>query len=171
MKTFTSWARGALAVLVAASAATGLSAQTTTNEIDTDQAVRLESKAHGYLATLGGWDRAASLLRRAAEFRSPADPAAVEDLLLSARLSFYEGDERRAVRDFESAGKLALDRGDVIVAANAFTDAAWVAGNQGRGNQAQKLLSKAQLLATSPLIQEDERNHLRTRWGGVAGIQ
>lgn len=170
MKTFTSWARGVLAVLVAVSVATGISAQTPT-EIDTDEAVRLETKAHGYLATPDHWDRAANLLRRAAEFRSPADGAAVDDLLLAARLSFYEGDERRAVRDFESAGQLALARGDVIVAANAFTDAAWVAGNQGRGDRAQGLLTRAQLLATSPLIEEDERNHLRTRWGGVAGIQ
>lgn len=170
MKTFTSWARGALAVLVAASAATGISAQTTT-EIDTDEAVRLETKAHDYLATPSDWDRAANLLRRAAEFRSPADAAAVDDLLLAARLSFYEGNEQRAVRDFESAGQLALARGDVIVAANAFTDAAWVAGSQGRGDRAQGLLTRAQLLATSPLIREDQRSHLRTRWGGVAGIQ
>lgn len=171
MKTFTNGARVALATLVlAAAAATGLSAQTEANEIDTDEAVRLETKAHSYLAEPTNWDRAASLLRRAAEFRSPADAGAVENLLLAARLSFYEGDEQRAVRDFESAGQLALARGDVIVAANAFTDAAWVAGSQGRGDRAHGLLNRAQLLANSPLIEEEERTHLRTRWG-VAGIQ
>lgn len=169
MSKTTRWTRLVLAAFVAAASATGLSAQTA-DEVPVQQIEQLEAEAEGYLEQVGKWDRAASLFRRAAELRSPADPAAVEDLLRAARLSFYDGRALQSVRDFETAGQRALDRGDVLVAANAFADAAWVAGNEGRGQRAHGLLARAQLLSNSPLIREDDRSQLRTRWG-VAGIQ
>jgi len=169
MKTFTGWARFAVAVLMIAGSGSSLSAQEP-NEVDTDEAVRLETKARDLLAETNKWDRAASLFRRAAEYREAGDPEAVRDLLQAARLSYYDGDRRPAVRDLENAGEPALNRGDVIVAANAFADAAWVAGNYGQGDRATALLNRARLLSNSPLIEDADRSHLQTRWG-VAGSQ
>lgn len=156
----------ALAIALGASSA---GAQTTAEVSVTDVEV-LEADAHAYLDDLSAWERAARLFRRAANLRSEGDPAATENLIYAARLSYYEGNERQAVRDFEAAGQRALEMGDVIVAANAFTDAAWVAQHRGYDERALALLSRAQLLSRSPLIPEDERTYLRGRWG-AAGPQ
>ncbi len=131
---------------------------------------KIEATAAKHLTDGGNWHRAASLFRRAAELRPAGDETAVEDLLRAGRLSFYQGHERQAVRDFESAGVRALDRGDVIVAANAFADAAWVAESNGQPAEANELLRRAQMLANSPLLGDHARDMLKTRWE-VTGIQ
>ena len=161
--------RVAAAALLIAASATGATAQITT-EASTDEIATLETDARGYLNDPTAWDRAAGLFRRAAELRPEGDPAATQDLMYAARLSFYEGNERQAIRDFESAGQRALAMGDVLVAANAFADAAWIAQHRGYGERAHALLGRAQLLSNSPLIPEDARVHLRARWD-VTGPQ
>lgn len=143
----------------------------TTAEVKVSEVEALEADAHAYLGDLEAWDRAARLFRRAADLRPEGDPAATEDLMYAARLSYYEGHERQAVRDFEAAGRRALAMGDVIVAANAFTDAAWIAKHRGYDERALALLSRAQLLSRSPLIPEDERTHLQARWGATGPQQ
>ncbi len=163
------WSRAAMAALLVAASATTLSAQTTA-QVPADEIDAIEARAMDNLKDLGQWDRAASLFRRAADLRPAGDPVAVHNLIQAARLSFYEGDEAQAVRDFEAAGQRAIAIGDVIVAANAFADAAWVANTRGFGARAHELLSRAQLLANSPLIPEDARDHLKTRWT-VTGLQ
>jgi len=161
--------RVALAALLIAAGATGATAQTAARAV-TDEAATLETDARDYLNDLTKWDRAATLFRRAAELRPQGDPAATEDLMYAARLSFYEGNERQAIRDFEAAGQRALAMGDVMLAANAFADAAWIAQHRGYGERAHALLGRAQLLSHSPLIPEDAREHLRARWE-VTGAQ
>ena len=171
MQKNTGWTRMAMAALLVAASTTTLSAQTSAQVPNNDEIEALEAKAHAHMRALGEWNRAASLFRRAADLRSPGDPAAVKDLIRAAQLSFYRGDERRAMRDFEAAGQRALAIGDVLVAANAFADAAWVADRRGFGARAHDLLNRAQLLSNSPLIPEDERDHLRTRWEVTGGLQ
>lgn len=161
--------RVAAAALLMAAGATGATAQTATRAT-TDEIATLEMDARDYLSDLSKWDRAATLFRRAAELRPEGDPTATEDLMYAARLSFYEGNERQAIRDFEAAGQRALVMGDVLVAANAFADAAWIAQHRGYGARAHALLGRAQLLSNSPLIPEDAREHLRARWE-VTGAQ
>lgn len=161
--------RVALAALLIAAGATGVSAQTAARAA-TEEITTLETDARDYLNDLSKWDRAATLFRRAAELRPEGDPTATEDLIYAARLSFYEGNERQAIRDFEAAGQRALAMGDVLVAANAFTDAAWIAQNRGYGERAYSLLGRARLLSNSPLITEDAREHLKARWE-VTGAQ
>ncbi len=159
----------AAAALLIAVGATGATAQITT-EAAIDEIAALETDARDYLSDVTSWDRAAALFRRAAELRPEGDPAATEDLMYAARLSFYEGKERQAIRDFEAAGQRALAMGDVLVAANAFADGAWIAQHRGYGERAHTLLGKAQLLSNSPLIPEDAKVHLRARWD-VTGPQ
>ncbi len=129
---------------------------------------KIEAAAAKQLASDGDWSRAAALFREAAGLRPAGDATAVADLLRAGRIAFYEGRERQAVRDFEAAGERALERGDVIGAADAFTDAAWVARADGRRAEANALLARAQLLANSPLLERGARDRLRARWG-VAG--
>lgn len=163
MQINTGWTRAAMAAtLLAASAATA-SAQTTAN-VQLGEIEALEMKAHEHLQEVGDWGRAASLFRRAAELRPSSDPVAVQDLIQAARLSYYHGDKGDAVRDFEAAGQRALALGDVIVAANAFVDAAWVADANGRSERALNLVGRARLLANSPLLPDEIRDDLQNRW-------
>lgn len=158
----------ALALAIALGA--GSARAQTTAEVTVPEVEAIEADAHASLDDLSAWKRAARLFRRAADLRPEGDPGATENLIYAARLSYYEGNERQAVRDFEAAGRRALAIGDVVVAANAFTDAAWIAQQRGSGERALALLSRAELLSRSPLIPEDERTHLRARWG-AAGPQ
>ena len=157
----------AAAALLVATSATGLSAQVTADATAVEiEAIEMDAMAR--LANLREWDRAAALFRRAAELRPAGDPTAAEDLIYAARLSFYEGNERQSVRDFESAGNRALAMGDLVVAANAFADAAWVAHNRGYNEWALTLINRARLLSNSPLLPDDERMHLRSRWSAAS---
>ena len=164
------WSRPAMAALLVAASATTLSAQSTA-QVPADEINAIEMRATDNLKDPGRWDRAASLLRRAADLRPAGDPQAVRNLIKAARISFYDGDETQALRDFEAAGQRAMAMGDVIVAANAFTDAAWVANGRGLGARAHDLLNRAQLLATSPLIPEAARDILKTRWATTSPQQ
>lgn len=160
----------AVAALLIAASATGATAQITA-EATTDEIVSIEMDARGYLSDVTAWDRAAELFRRAAELRPEGDPAATQDLIYAARLAFYEGHQRQAIRDFEAAGQRAMAMGDVLVAANAFADGAWIAHHRGYGEWAHTLLGRAQLLANSPLIPEDAKVHLRARWDATGPQQ
>ena len=159
-------AAAAFLLTIAASSASAQNAATTVTdtEPDFDRIEALEADAETRLASPRDWDEAAGLLRRAAELRPEGDPVATDNLIRAARLSYYEGDNRRAVRDFEAAGQRALAMGDVVVAANSFADAAWVAHNHGSNEVAFGLLAKARLLSNSPLIPEGDRTHLLARW-------
>lgn len=159
--------RAGLAVLALAVAAplAAQSGDTPIGEIE-----KIEANAAKQLTDGGNWSRAASLFRRAAGLRPAGDEVAVKDLLRAGRIAFYEGNERQSMRDFEAAGERALSRGDVIVAANAFADAAWVAEVDGNPVKAKEFLARAQVLTISPLLGENARDLLRTRWG-VVGVQ
>jgi hypothetical protein len=126
----------------------------------------LEARAEAYLGDMEKWDDAAELYRRAAELRGPADLVSVANLKSAARLEFYQGSETRAQRDLEDAGEQALAMGDVVAAANAFVDAAWIAGTAGRGQEARTLAHRAQLLIHSPLITQADRSEIASRLPG-----
>ncbi len=163
MQINTGWTRAAMAAVLVAGSAAAASAQTTAN-VPVGEIETLEMKAQEHMQKLGDWGRAATLFRRAAELRPSSDPVGVDDLLQAARLAYYHGDKGDAVRDFEAAGRRALALGDVIAAANAFVDAAWVADENGRGAKALDLVDRARLLANSPLMPDEIRDNLRNRW-------
>ena len=158
-----SFLRLSAAVLTTALAATAVSAQTPVEQ----EPAALEQEARGYLDDMNRWGRAADLFRQAAHLRAASDPVAISDLKTAARLEFYHGSERQARRDLEHAGQRALAIGDVVGAANAFVDAAWVAGNDGQDNEARALIERAQLLALSPLISHEDRTDIQRRLPAV----
>ena len=163
MQINTGWTRAAMAATLVAASATAASAQTSAN-VEVGEIEALEMRAQEHLQEVGDWGRAASLFRRVAELRPSSDPAAVQDLIQAGRLSYYRGDNGDAVRDFEAAGQRALALGDVIVAANAFVDAAWIADANGRSARALDLVGRARLLANSPLLPDEIRDNLQNRW-------
>lgn len=123
----------------------------------------LEARAQALLDDMDRWDDAADLYRQAAALREPGDPVAVSNLKSAARLEFYQGSEGQAQRDLEEAAQQALAIGDVVAAANAFADAAWIAGGNGKGLQARELARRARLLTHSPLITQADRSEIQGR--------
>ncbi len=104
------------------------------------------------------------MYRAAANLREEGDPEAVEDLVYAARLSYYLRDHEAAIRDLVGAAQQALAGGDVIRAAHVYTDAAWVAGKAGKTRDQRALASRAQRLADSPLLTQDDRDDVLERF-------
>ena len=160
MKGRISWGRLVWVLLFAVASTNGLSAQSQQARNDPGA---LEEKAEAYLEDMEKWSKAADLYRQAAHLRDAADAEAVWDLKTAARLEFYQGSEQQAIRDLETAGHRAMAIGDVVAAANAFADAAWIAGTEGHGSQARELVVRAQLLTESPLIPTADKDDIRSR--------
>jgi hypothetical protein len=139
-------------------------------EIDPARAAQLEAEAEELMADQADWKKAEKLLREAAALRPAGDALAVKDLLAAAKLMYYGGRERSAMRQLEDVGQRALTEGNVLTAAHAFADAAWIAKDNGHGTKALELADRAQRLANSPLIDESERQELLERFTGAPAI-
>ena len=73
------------------------------------------------------------------------------------------------VSDLESLADRALSEGDVLTAAQALADAAWIANEEGMGGKTLTLSERARKLAMSPLISDEQREALEERFVGAAG--
>ncbi len=164
MKKHTKWGLAALAAV--AVGASGVEAQAASPIGDEAERIalaeHLESQAVEASQHVKSFKKASSLYREAAETLGD-HPDAAEHLVQAARLAYYTGDERRAIQDFRAAGEQALEWGDVMTAAQSFLDAAWVAAEEERGEEALELAHRAEKLSSSPLIQRQERASLRSR--------
>jgi hypothetical protein len=107
---------------------------------------------------------AAQLLIASARLRSPDDPAAFTSLWMAGRLYSAARDRRNAQRTLEEAARLALGNGEVVEAANAFLDAAFIAVDR-RDDGALELVVLAQRLATSSHLQNGQREAILKRIG------
>ena len=80
----------------------------------------------------------------------------------------YEtGDAAGAITALESAGSRALANGDVVEAADIFTDAAWVANKAGLRMDHRRLSSRVAQLANSSELTRAERTKILERFRGV----
>jgi hypothetical protein len=107
--------------------------------------------------------KAALLRERAAELRAVDDPIGTVSLYWAARDRYYSGQPKAARALMEAAGDRALVLGDVVNAATAYTEAAYISADIRDRKHARALASKARLLATSPMLSEAQRDQLRTR--------
>jgi hypothetical protein len=107
--------------------------------------------------------KAATLREEAAAIRAVDDPAASVSLYWAARDRYYSGNPQAARALMEQAAERALSMGDVLNAATAFTEAAYISADLKDGDRMRTLASKARLLANSPMLNEDQRYQLRTR--------
>lgn len=164
MKAKTTWGLTTLAVLLVG--ASGVEAQSASPVTDEAQKValaeRLGQEAREASRDMKSFEKASSLYREAAETLGD-HPDAAEHLVQAGRLAYYTGDESRAIQDFRAAGERALEWGDVLVAAQSFLDAAWIAAEEERGTEARELAHRAERLSSSPLIQRQERASLLSR--------
>ena len=107
--------------------------------------------------------RASRLHEQSAKLRAPDDPQLPACLREAALLRYYSGDRSGAVRLMEDAAARAADRGDVIVAAQSFSDAAVIAHELKQPARAWGLGVRADVLTSSPLLNDDQRTNLRER--------
>ena len=130
----------------------------------TQMAVELEFEASRLHAQLDRWAYAAHLYLAAVQLREDEGPQAQEDLLLAANLTYQTGNTEDAIIVLESAGSRALASGDVVRAADLFTDAAWVAKKAGLRIDQRRLSSKAARLADSSELTRAERSQILSRF-------
>jgi hypothetical protein len=99
-----------------------------------------------------------------AKFRNSNDPEAVQALMMAGNLYNYAGQPFEAKKVTEQAAKRALAMGDVVTAAQAFTNATYLAFKIGIDSEVQRLGREAILLSNSPLITEQQREGIRIRF-------
>lgn len=127
-----------------------------------DRAAALEELAREATEDLKTFPEAVKMYHEAAELRGES-PEAVQDLIQAAHLSFYLGDESAAIAGLAKAGRAARSWDDVLTAADAFLDAAWVAQDRGWARQAIRLAAEAEELSHSHLISSAHRHQILER--------
>ena len=159
--------KGAVAIVAFAGMAFGASAlqaqSGSGHEVDVAKAQRYEAAAERVGNTMEFFDEAARYWEAAASLRPEGDCQAVQDMVNASRLKFYLGNKGKAQSLLQDAGEIAIAYGDVGTAARVFLDAAWIARTRGQATVVQNLLSKAQKLAQSPLLEESQRDALLAR--------
>lgn len=148
------------AALVAA--ATPATAQTNGKASSADPDA-LVARATAWIDDAERRDDAARLLVRAAELRPASDPRVAEELTAAARLFYYAGDAARAQRTMQRAGETALANGDVVAAANALLDVAWIARERGTSMEVRENAVRARRLMSSPLVDSRTRESVLRR--------
>lgn len=127
---------------------------------------QLERQAAELYSSPKNFRRAADLLLRAAEMREVTDPMKVKNQSLAARLFYYAGDKPRGLSVLEGAADHALMTGDVLVAAELYLDASYVAQELEQGDKMRELAEKTRLLMSSPLVDARERDRVLARING-----
>jgi collagenase-like PrtC family protease len=108
-------------------------------------------------------EKAASLREKAARLRTADDPAGTVSLYWAARDRYYSGSQKEARELMEQAAERALAMGDVLNAATAYTEAAYISADLKDGTRMREFAGKARLLASSPMLNDGQREQLRTR--------
>lgn len=145
------------------------------DERRTNSAMELELEALKLHGDRDQYARAASLYLEAAGLRAPSDPMVVHDYRMAARLFYYDDDGEGARTTMEAAGDAALRMGDVVEAAQAFLDAAWLAMHRNNVAEVERLAERAELLMSSPIVPEEQKaavlNRIERRTGGFLNVR
>lgn len=132
----------------------------------TDALVRAEAlhaKGTAESESLDRLKRASKLHEQSSALRSAEDPRRAECLREAALLRYYGGDRRGATGLMARAAESAVERGDVVLAAQSFSDAAIMAHETKQAARAWDLGVRADVLTSSPLLSESQRLALRDR--------
>ena len=135
-----------------------------------EQADRYAAQADSLSRELSSFKKAARMYEMSAAARSLGDAKAYTHLRSAAFLRYDSGDKRAGLGLMEKAAQRAADLGDVIAAANAYIDAAIIAGEMRDGGRAQELSRRAALLAKSPLLDGAQRGALLVRMDGWRAV-
>jgi hypothetical protein len=125
----------------------------------------LREKAVALYDSPARYPEAAALHVREAQLRG-GGPKAADALVRAARLRQYNGKTGEALGLMKWAGTVALDCGDVVQAAHAYLDAAFLAIQIKRVEEGYALARRAQRLADSPLLDVRTREAILRRITG-----
>jgi len=110
-----------------------------------------------------GWKEAASLFVQAAELSGFGTAESIENLRYASFMRSYLGDHRSALQLMEEAASQAIATGQVLMAAHAYIDGAFIAIELDRGSSAIEFVERVQLLAESPHLSEGDRGSILGR--------
>ena len=159
------WRRsGGILSVVFLGAALPAWAQVSLSDVEAE-ADRLHDRAMVMAATFRRADlpMIVELHQQSADLRHWKDPDAVSCLSLQGHLLHAIGKSAEARASFEDAAGVALARGELSSAADAFVDAAFAAEAQGRHTEAQRLARKAYDLTQSDELSGQDRRFIRSR--------
>lgn len=120
----------------------------------------LQRNAQDMFTTPDHWQDAAALLTHAARLRPVGDPEKQRMLATAARLYAYRGNAGLALYWMQRGAEQALAGGDVLTAAQTFTEAAYLAGDRGDWGKVKQLAQRVATLAGSPLLSADQRESI-----------
>lgn len=134
------------------------------------RAEALDREAAGY--ETNDWSKirkAAQLREKAAGLREDGDVLKAASLSWAARDRYFSNDAAAARSLMVSAAEHALAVGDVIAAASAFTDAAYISADLRDVDGTKAYATRAHLLANSPMLSDQQKGALRSRlaFGGL----
>ena len=109
------------------------------------------------------WAEAARLHEQAARKLAHNDAQSFAAYDRAARLYFYAGEYANARRSMERAAGVAIATGDLVTAAHAYIDAAFITLWEGRSGAQGELTRQAERLSASELIGEAERDEILVR--------
>lgn len=131
----------------------------------------LHQQAIALYETPERWDEAADLHRQAAENLLDNDAGQFYGFSRAALLYFHAGDLADARRAMEDAAQVAEATGDVLTAAHAYVDAAFIAIAEDYAGKKREFVSEARAIAAADLLTEAERASVIARIDGApAGV-
>ena len=163
-RTLSFWVALALLPLAVAAQDNG-SIASSDDEQRLSQAEELYSQASTLAQTRCQWARAARLYKESAALRPVGDPLVFESRMSAARILHHLGKTNDAMRTLIKAGDQAHEAGQVMNAAQAYLDVAWMAKKDGQGAQALEFAERGRLLASSPHITLADRTSILSRVG------
>lgn len=112
---------------------------------------------------------AAKLREEAASLRDDSDVLKSASLYWAARDHYYAENPGKARDLMVRAAQQALDVGDVIAAATAFTDAAYISADLKDVASTKLYATKARMLASSPMLSQTQKDDVLSRlaFGGL----
>lgn len=126
----------------------------------------LNRQAMELYETPSRWAEAAELHERAAKVLPKNDAAAFFGFQRAAVLYFYAGESAHSRKSMERAAEVAEATGDVLTAANAWVDAAFLAIAEGYAGKKREFVSNARALAGSDLLDDADRAAIIARIDG-----
>ena len=134
------------------------------------RAAELDRKAASYEEQNWGKIRTAATLREeAASLRQDSDVLKSASLYWAARDHYYADNTARARDLMADAAQHALEVGDVIRAATAYTDAAFISADLRDVASTKLYATKARMLANSPMLSQSQKDDVLSRlaFGGL----
>jgi len=166
---------GAVAVTALVAANAAVAQERPTYELPAIEVEVLQTDLHQQAIDLyeipERWGEAADLHREAAENLPANDAGQFYGYSRAALLYFYAGELAEARRSMEDAAEVAEATGDVLTAAHAYVDAAFIAIAEDYDGKQREFVADAREVAASELLTETERESILIRIEGApAGV-